>query len=198
MDRDPTSLFAFRYSSSPEFSFFANRFAYREKKGKEKRLFPLVNKSFKKKKSYCNVHLVNVENQAFDLNRRRIDHWKWNCMYNFNKGTSKIVESCEISRIFDVLADYFELNNCEQSWWYRIEYSNGSPMAIVQMALRYIAFRYRTAVTLFISGGVRTLRKHEPEQPTVVYLPLSSLSPSLFASTLHGNVHNVMSTVAQW
>lgn len=52
MDRDPTSLFAFRYSSSPEFSFFANRFAYREKKGKEKKLFPLVNKSFKKKKSY--------------------------------------------------------------------------------------------------------------------------------------------------
>lgn len=69
--------FPFRLSilpSSPEFSFFANRFAYREKKGKEKRLFPLVNKSFKKKKSYCNVHLVNVENQAFDLNRRRIDH----------------------------------------------------------------------------------------------------------------------------
>lgn len=37
--------FPFRLSilpSSPEFSFFANRFAYREKKGKEKRLFPFV------------------------------------------------------------------------------------------------------------------------------------------------------------
>ena len=189
---------------TPEFSrvfLFCKSFCLPREKRKRKKAFSLrlgVNKSFKKKKSYCNVHLVNVENQAFDLNRRRIDHWKWNCMYNFNKGTSKIVESCEISRIFDVLADYFELNNCEQSWWYRIEYSNGSPMAIVQMALRYIAFRYRTAVTLFISGGVRTLRKHEPEQPTVVYLPLSSLSLSLFASSLHGNVHNVMSTVAQW
>lgn len=75
MDRDPTSLFAFRYSRVlPSFPFFANRFAYREKKGKEKRLFPLVNKSFKKKKSYCNVHLVNIENEAFDLNRQRIDH----------------------------------------------------------------------------------------------------------------------------
>lgn len=72
--------FPFRLSilpSSPEFSFFCKSFCLPREKRKRKKAFSLrlgVNKSFKKKKSYCNVHLVNIENEAFDLNRQRIDH----------------------------------------------------------------------------------------------------------------------------
>ena len=75
--------FPFRLSIL-EFSrvfLFCKSFCLPREKRKRKKAFSLrlgVNKSFKKKKSYCNVHLVNVENEAFDLNRQRIDHWKWN------------------------------------------------------------------------------------------------------------------------